>query len=105
MSAGKGQAGTRKYSLLVVVKGKHRYLVKYDPTYKQRLFDLLLQYGQDDNYNLTCFDALALIERLEGHKSGSSVISLSEEEPAVECDLTFDGPPADVNEPDAGLDF
>ena len=105
MSAGKRQAQTGRYSLLVVVKGKHKYLVKYDPACKKELFELLLSYGQDDGYNLTSFDALALIERLEGNRAGSSVISLSEKEPSVERDLTFERPQSMGEEPDTGPGF
>jgi hypothetical protein len=88
----KRQAKAGRCSLLVVVKGEHRYLVKYNPERKSELFDTLLDYGMDDGYNLTTFDALALIERLEGNNSGASVISLGEGESVVEKDLTFERP-------------
>jgi len=90
VSTEKWQTGTGKYSLLVVMKGEHRYLVKYDPAHKQELLNLLLDYGQRDDFNLTPFDALALIEKLGSRDGGSSVISLNEDAPSIEKDLTFD---------------
>jgi len=90
VSTSKKQASQKKCSLLIVTKGKHKYIVKYDPACKKELFDLLLSYGQDDAYNLTSFDALALIERMTAHGDGASVISLSEEKSELMRDLTFE---------------
>ena len=105
MSTSERQTGTGKSSLLIVVKGSHKYLIKYDPARRPELFDLLLSYGQSDDYNMTSFDALALMERLDGRKRSASVISLNENESSVERDLTFESPPAEAEEPDTGLEF
>ena len=94
MSTSPKEAETKKCSLLVVVKGEHKYLVKYNPARKAELFDLLLSWGMEDDFNLTSFDALALIERLKNQETESSVISLSEHETAVESDLSIDSPDA-----------
>ena len=97
MSKRKSRQEQHTFSLLVLSKGKHKYFVKYDPSRKEELFDLLLGYGQSKDYNLTSFDALAIIERLanrevvmESSGSGASIMSLSEGEPRVERDLTFE---------------
>ena len=82
-------------SLLIVVKGKHKYFVKYDSSRKSDLFDLLLRYGHDDSYNLTVLDALSLVEKLEGSDAGESLISLGEPGAQNEPDGGAVQPPAD----------
>lgn len=84
------QANPKKCSLLIVIKDRHRYILKYDPARPIVLFDLLLDYAQDKAYNLTSFDAMTLIERIRGRKPGASAIELSEGEPAVGQDLTIE---------------
>lgn len=105
MSTSKKQAGVRKCSLLIVVKGEHKYMIKYGKDRKAELFDLLLAHGQDDGCNLTTFDALALIENMEETKAGTSVISLGEDEPGVQRDLTYENPSQEAGDLDIGLDF
>lgn len=79
MSTSQSQGKTGKSSLLVVVKGEHKYLFKYSAECKLELFDHLLEYGMDDNYNLTTFDVLALIEKMQNHEGEESVVSLNDD--------------------------
>jgi len=105
VSIGKNQTEARKYSLLIVVKGECKYLVKYNPESKSELFDLLLEYGMDDRYNLTSFDALTLIERIKGSKESASVISLSEEGFTIEPGLTLEDTPGEIGNSSPGREF
>jgi hypothetical protein len=105
VGTGDNKTGTGKYSLLIVVKGRHRYLMKYDAARKGELFDLLVSYAMSGDYNLTAFDAFALIEKLKQHNGSASMISLSEDKPAVERDLSFESPEPGTGELDAGLNF
>ncbi len=102
MSASESKAGTGRSSLLVVVKGEHKYLVKYRIERRMELFDHLLEYGMDDNYNLTTFDALTLIEKLQEKKEEASVVSLSDDQPALEGESGLEGRAGDMNGPPTG---
>jgi hypothetical protein len=105
VSKGKKHAKARKYSLLIVIKGEHKYLVKYDPGRKSELLDLLTTYAMDETLNLTSVDVLALAEKLENRGTGAALIALDEGRPALERDLTFESPTLDAGEFDIGLDF
>jgi hypothetical protein len=79
VSTSQSQGKTGRSALLVVVKGEHKYLFKYGAERKLELFDHLLEYGMDDNYNLTTFDVLALIEKLRSNEGEESVVSLDDD--------------------------
>jgi hypothetical protein len=102
---GTGKRQAKTYSLLIVVKGEDKYLIKYDPEGKSELFDLLLEYGMDDRYNLTSFDALTLIEKIKDSKMGASIIAIDEDEPSIRGNLAFGSPPAEMDGFDTNLDF
>ena len=99
MSASESQAKTSRSSLLVVVKGEHKYLLKYNTERKMEVFDHLLACGMDDDYNLTTFDALALIEKLRAKKEDASIVSLGDDQPPVESDRGVDIPNTENTEP------
>jgi hypothetical protein len=84
VSTSESQAKTGRSSLLVVVKGEHKYLVKYNVKRKLEVFDHLLEYGMDDQYNLTTLDVLGLIERLQAKKEDAPVVSVAEDQFSLE---------------------
>lgn len=92
----------RKCSLLIVLKGRHRYILKYNTSRLTDLFDVLMDYAQDEAYNLNNFDALALIDRIRGRKPGASVITLNESDPFKGKELKL-GDIADINSGDDSI--
>ena len=55
------------YCYLMVVKDSHRYMFKYSQGEEKKLFFTLIDYGKDDDFNITLIEVLHLIRKISAH--------------------------------------